>query len=72
MVKSQIWEVTKQGKWRKSWGMMEEGLQWMYVFPVNSQQMPEGSKGASHTVILGSRCPGREKGLFQALLWEYD
>lgn len=59
-------------KGRKIWDVMEEGLQWMHVFPVNSEQMPLVSKGASHTVILGSKGPGREKGLFQALLWEYD
>lgn len=53
-------------------GLGEEGLQWMYVFPANSQQKPEEVKEEAILLFLGNRKSGRGKGWFQALLWEYD
>lgn len=42
-------------------GFGEEGLQWMYVFPANSQQKPEEVKEEAILLFLGNRKSGRGK-----------
>lgn len=63
---NKTWEVEEE------LGFGKEGLQWMYMFPANSQQKPEEIKEEAMLLFLGNRKSGRGKGWFQVLLWEYD
>lgn len=63
---NKAWEVEEE------LGFGEEVLQWMYVFPANSQQKPEEVKEEAMLLFLGNRKSGRGKGWLQALIWRYD